>query len=125
MSLQDRQTLDRKTPALWSGLIRVLEAKVNEFNAVAGASKKLSLISGFPAFTLARPESKALIVGNLREDRILFSGKNGLRLEVEWRIRVTTDGLDIWLFDSDNRPADMENVSANLIEQLLERTDLE
>lgn len=124
-SLQDRQTLDRKTPALWLNLCTAIGTKVKEFNTNSGPGCKLLLTAKLPAFTLARIGRKALAVGNLNDDRIAISGKNGLRLEEEWRVKVTVDGLDVWLFDGENCPAELDAFAENLIERLLEQTDCE
>lgn len=124
-AIQDRQTLNQKTPTLWFEFMRELESKVKEFNAVCGIDRRLSLHANLPAFTLSRPTRKALIAGTLANDKLTIAGKNGLRHEADWRIKVTADGLDVWLFDSDDNPAELETFAIGLIERLLEQTDSE
>ena len=118
-SLQDRNTLDNKGRALWSTLRHTLGKKCEEFNAEPGNAGLFSLHGNLSQVTVTFTLQKEMIQGTFESDTVHFSGKNGVKYEVLLLLKLTPDGLDVWLFDGLDRPVDLEQLANDVIETLL------
>ena len=119
-AVQDKETLDSKGRALWTSVKGVLARKCEEFNAEPGNKGVLGLIGTQTELTVRCSGQPQNITGSFNFDSISFSGKNGINFETAVYIRLTKDGMDVWLADGGDNPVDFDNAANEIIEAVLE-----
>jgi hypothetical protein len=118
-SVQDRRTLDAKGRLLWGELRAAIGKCCSEFNSTPGNRGRLS-------FNFQADTCKAFftgqyrrIVGTFEGDTFAFRGNGGTAFDSIWKIKLTKDGLDVWLSDGNNSPVTVDEVAETIVEALL------
>lgn len=119
-SVQIKNTMDSKGRALWSSIRHTIGTKCEEFNAEPGNMGTLRLSGNQSEITVGVANAQEIIVGTYGNDAVNFAGKNGVKYGVQLHIKLTNDGLDVWLSDGRDRPVDMEDLANDVIETLLQ-----
>ena len=123
-SVQDKNILDSKGRALFAEVRSVIGKKCEEFNAEPDNTGTLSFVGTSRDFYVSCTGHRGMIGANYEQEghTIQFAGKNGVQYAGEIYVRLSSDGLDVWLSDALKRPVDIDRIANDIIETLLKAT---
>ena len=117
-SLQDHRILQTKGDAIWARLRSLFGKKCNEFNAEPGKAGILSCDADFLKCKIWLTGRHQCIIGTYNNLTLQFSGIEP-KCEVYWHVKLTADGLGVWLSDNEGRPVTIDEIADAAIEILL------
>ena len=77
------------------------------------------MVGNVDELTVSCTGRREMIKGTFGNDEVCFSGKNGVQYEKRTFIRLTLDGLDVWLAADFGLPVDLEELTSEIVETLL------
>jgi hypothetical protein len=118
-SLQDKHILDMKGAQLLSQLRHLFMQECEAFNAEPGNTGTLSFLGSRSGFKMSCKGSPARVSGEFAEDGISINGENGVAYQVEYDLRLTPDGLGVWLSDKNGSPYTLKDIVDSAVDALL------
>lgn len=118
--VQDRRIIDKKGSVQWANLRAFIGAECKAFNREPGKTGVLSCDADFLQCRIWLTGRHPSIAGKFDGATIWFNGQGPVRYEGYWNVKLTDDGLDVWLSDSAGSPTTIEDIASAVIDALLE-----
>ena len=119
-TVQDRRIIHKKGSIQWARLRALIGTECKAFNGEPGKTGVLSCDADFLKCRIWLTGRHPSIAGEFDGTTILFNGQGPVHYEAYWHIKLTDDGLDVWLSNTKGSPTTIEEISSAVIDALLE-----
>lgn len=117
--VRDRRIISTQGGVEWARLRSALGAKCREFNEEPGKWGLLSCDANLLSCRVWITGREFSISGHYSEGIIRFRAAGSVHFGAHWEVKLTEDGLGIWLRDERGQAVTVEDIAEKVIEILL------